>query len=562
MARPAFEVLSETALAAWRWTRRQAVEEWGALPFAGLTTGGPRPRALAAMPRDPRPPDLETGRAILAGRLTLAGAVLPMGVGGDPWDTPSPSRRFAVELHRFGWLPGLLALGEAGEREALRLMLDWEGVFGRPSPFAWSAEALERRVYAWACAAPAVTARASEAEAGRLLASLAAQARWLLLVETEAGRAAERVAVTGVAAGVLAPRVGHRFLARALARLSPALEAAVLPDGGHRSRSPQAGLELLFDLLTLDDVLRQRGRSAPVALSRALDRLTAAARFFTLGDGALAAFQGGEAVEPARVLAARALEAEGAAPPFAVAPHVGYQRLSGRRLQVLVDAGAPAAGDWSPAACAQPLAFELTAGRDRLITNAGWSPEAGAPSAPRLAAAGSTVSLENGSPGEPLAGWRAAALGPRLVGAPSAVTARREEDEAENVWIELSHDGWVAAFGHVHERRLFLDGAADELRGEDRLVPIRRARAARYAIRFHLHPEVKASVALDGRSAVLRGPTSGGWRLRHDAGGATLEPTEVFAGGLPRRSQQLVLRGQVLAGVGARVRWKLSPLQG
>jgi uncharacterized heparinase superfamily protein len=555
--------MAEHARAAWRGLARQGAEEWRASPFGQAALAGPKPRAAAAFPRDLRPPEPDTGRAILAGRITLVGAVLSMPPGGDPWDTPSPTRRFAEELHRFSWLSALLALGEAGEREALRLTLDWETLFGRPTPFPWSAEVLERRIYHWACGLKALLARASDAEGERLLAALARQTRWLLTLDAGPARAAERAVVAAIAAASLEPRAGAKLLGAALERLAPALKVTVLADGGHRSRSPQAGLELLLDLLTLDDVLEQRGRAAPPEASRALDRLTSATRFFTLGDGALAAFQGGEAVEPARVSAARAREENGAVRPFAFAPHAGYQRLSGRRLQAMIDAGAPAAGEWSVGACAQLLAMEVTAGRDRLIVNSGWSPDAAGPAALRLASGGSTLTLDDASPGTPLSGWRADALGPQIVGAPQTVDVRRNEDDADNVWIELSHEGWAHAFGHVHERRLYLDSAADELRGEDRLSPrAGRGRAATYAVRFHLHPDVKASLALDGRSLVLRAPAGGGWRLRHDAGSAALEATAVFGGGLPRKASQIVLRGQVLPELGARVRWKLSPVEG
>ena len=53
-------------------------------------------------------------------------------------------------------------------------------------------------------------------------------------------------------------------------------------------------------------------------------------------------------------------------------------------------------------------------------------------------------------------------------------------------------------FGLRHERRLYLDAAADELRGEDRLTPLKakggedRRRFVPFAVRFHLHPEVSA----------------------------------------------------------------------
>jgi hypothetical protein len=262
-----------------------------------------------------------------------------------------------------------------------------------------------------------------------------------------------------------------------LARLGHAAAVTVLPDGGHHSRSPQAALELLLDLLTLDDVLLQRGREVPAPISRAADRLGAAVRFFTLGDGRLACFQGGEACDRVKVEAARVHE-DAEYRPFGFAPHSRFQRLSGRDIQALIDAGSPAPGPWSLAACAQPLAIEITAGRDRLITNGGWSPEASGPQALRMTAAGSTLCLGEASTGELLNTWAARTLGPRLIGGPEQVTSRRNE-AAGGTWIELSHDGWVREFGLVHERRLFMDAATDELRGEDRLLPSRAPRRRR-----------------------------------------------------------------------------------
>src|SRR5207248_2066856 len=99
--------------------------------------------------------------------------------------------------------------------------------------------------------------------------------------------------------------------------------------------------------------LAQRGMSAPEELLRAIDRLSGAVRFFTLADGRLAAFQGGEELERAYVAAARAQdEMADRAPPAA---RNGYQRLEARSLQIFADAAPPAPGPWSVAACAQPL---------------------------------------------------------------------------------------------------------------------------------------------------------------------------------------------------------------
>jgi uncharacterized heparinase superfamily protein len=543
--------------------RGRVADEWRATGLYRTLLDRGAPKGFAAMPRDFRPLDAEAGRRLLIGRFELAGACLEIEPGGDPWNRPSPSRLFAVALHRYLWSPDLLSTGEAGAREFLRLFLAWRELFDRVTPFAWGAETLPRRVFHLACAGKAVAAIASDAEAAILANTLAAQARHLINLAHAPQTAAKRYAIAAIAGATLAGPVGETLLRRALVGLAGALTETVLPDGGVRSRSPQAGLELLFDLLTLDDVLLQRGRESPPEVARAIDRLSAILSFFALGDGALAAFQGGEAVDAARIAAAR-IHDEHQARPFGYAPHSGYHRLVGRALQVIIDAAPPAAGAWSLTACGQPLAMEVSAGRDRLIVNCGWSPDAAGPQALRLSAAGSTVSLGDGSTGRPLTGFPAKVLGPRLVGGPARVEARRNENEG-GVWLELAHDGWAARYGLIHERRLYLDPVADELRGEDRLAPsAERPKDAPaqvgFAVRFHLHPDVQVSLARDKRSVLLRGPSDRGWWFRNDAHDVTLEASVVFLGGQPRRAAQVVMRGHAGAD-GARVRWKLTPVE-
>ena len=546
---------------------RRLAYEWRGVAAGSHRLQRARAPKLSATPRDFRPTDPEVGRALLGGRLRLAGAELEIGPGGDPWDRPSPTRRFAVELHRFAFAPHLIACGEAGAREALRLFLEWRRLFHRPNAFAWGADVLELRVFNLAAGARRMTAVASDVEAADLTGSLLHQARVLLSLAGEPARAAERAAASAIAAGALTGAPAERLLDQAQARLATALGETVLPDGGHRTRAPEAALELLFNLLTLDDLLLQRGREASAAMVSAMDRLAAALRFHTLSDGRLASFHGGEAVEGERVAAALNEDAFDTPAP-GHAPHSAYHRLDGPRLHLLVDCGPPAAAAWSVTACGQPAALELTAGEDRLFCGGGWSPDAAGPQAMRLAGAHSTVqvgggSAGGGSAGRPLTGFLARALGPRLVGGAAQVTARREENEA-GVWLEVSHDGWAKAFGLTHDRRLFVDAAADEMRGEDVLTPALGRPALKeavpFSLRFHVFPEVEASLALDGRSILLRGPSSRGWWFRNDAPRVGLEPSVCFRGGQPRRTVQIVLQGAV-GQEGARVRWKLTPVE-
>ncbi len=553
------------ALAAGAWTNRRLREEWLGSPPYRWSLGAPKVTGLGVQPRDLRPADPQAGKRILAGAFVLAGSTLAMGPRGDPWDRPSPDRRFAVALHRFGWMPDLLAAGGEGVTEGLRLTLDWLRVFGLWNSFSWGPEVLERRVFNLACAARTICAGASDAETARIAASLGRQVRTLLDQGGGEARAAERACAAAVGACALSGQAAEGLLDQALGRLERALERAAPEGGGHASRNPQAALELLFDLLTLDEALTQLGRPPPEGVSRAIDRLAEAVRFFTLSDGRLAAFQGGEAVAAPYVAAARADEAAGERPIQASCN--GYQRLEGRRLQLMVDAAPPATGPWSSAACGQALALEALGGGKRLIVGSGWSPEGPGPQALRVADAASTASLGDQACEAPLRGFPAAVLGPRLVGAPGLVQAERREAPGA-VLLEMAYDGWVRRFGLRHERRLYLDTATDEVRGEDRFTALqapgdkpgeRDRRFIPFAVRFHLHPEVSAMIARDRRSVLLKPEgDEAGWWLRNDALEVTLEPSFYCQDGELRRSQQIVLRGQARADTGARVRWKLS----
>ncbi len=343
-------------------------------------------------------------------------------------------------------------------------------------------------------------------------------------------------------------------------RIGRAVAASVLPDGGHASRAPEAALQLLLDLLALDDGWTQRGYQVPDEAVRAIDRLTAALRFFTLPDGRLACFQGGEQSEPMLIAAARAHDDAEASGPPSHAPHSGYQRLEGRSIQVMMDVGRPAPAPWNVSACAQAGAIEVVCGKDRLVTNSGWSLRAPWAQALRLTDGGSTVSLAHESAGAPLGGWPARLLGPRLVGGPAQVEVRRASAEA-GVWLDFSHDGWAGRVGLMHERRLYLDFAADELRGEDQFTatgPPRASRVIPYAVHFHLPPEVEAVLARDHRSVLLRGPSAKGWWLRNDAVDVRVEPAVCFRHGQQVATRQVVLLGHVHVDKGGRVRWKLT----
>ena len=91
-------------------TKQMGAELYG-MPGYALTLKGRAPDGFVAAPHDMRPADPVLGRAILSGRFALGGGRMSVQGSGDPWNRPSPTRSFALELHRFAWLPAILSQG-------------------------------------------------------------------------------------------------------------------------------------------------------------------------------------------------------------------------------------------------------------------------------------------------------------------------------------------------------------------------------------------------------------------------------------------------------------------
>jgi uncharacterized heparinase superfamily protein len=181
----------------------------------------------------------------------------------------------------------------------------------------------------------------------------------------------------------------------------------------------------------------------------------------------------------------------------------------------------------------------MSVGRDRMIVNCGAAPAAEGEwrDALRATAAHSTLVLADTNSAE----LKDEGLGRR----PERVEADRHESEGAQ-WLDASHDGWRRTFGSVHRRRLYLAPTGDDLRGED-VVETPEQGAGRppgFAVRFHLHPAVAASLQQDGEGALLRLPSGQGWRLRANGARVAVEESIYLGGAEARRSSQVVLSAE------------------
>jgi uncharacterized heparinase superfamily protein len=543
--------------------------------FRTLRRAGSTPDRLELVPADPYSRDPERGDAILAGSFPLAGETFLCVPSDNVWTMTTPSRAFARRLHGFDWLRDCLASKNPDNVIRVRQLVDdWIDQFGHWNGFAWSHEVLADRLFNWLRCSEALLDLADEGAAPRFKC-LMRQLRFLqrALPLAPDGSVRLRSANLLALAGVCLPK--QEAMRRAgFSALSREVKRQILPDGGHVSRSPRAAAEALIDLVTLADAADDQHVELPQDLRRAIDRLTPIVRFFQLDDGGLAGFHGGGEFD--RQALAHVLDRDDAqARPFGFAPHSGYHRAHAGGTTIIYDAGEAPRGTLSSGAHASALAIEMCTPGGRLIVNCGWDDDQ--PSnwreAVRATAAHSTLTLEETSSARLLTpGWQRNLLGPRLATTAGPVTARRNEEEM-GVWLEGGQEGYREIYGLSHRRRVFLAADGGDLRGEDALFrpvsagPVEDVDVRwRFAIRFHLHPSVRASLSRDSMSALLVQPNGDGWRFRSDGGPVRLERSVYLAAGAPpQRATQIVVQGEAEPfGAGDRppnrVRWAFQRL--
>ncbi len=518
-----------------------------ALPLYPLSLSGPGPTRLCCTPTDHWPGNADAGSAIVDGTFGFAGRVLD---NPDPlWTPRGATPEWRKALHGFAWLRDLRAAGgDPARRKARELVAAWiERNAAAWDSLAWNPVVVGRRLTNWLGHFEFFAASASIEFRHRLLYETARQARHLARAMPAGLTGVEALApLKGlITVGACLPDGGN-WLDRGLALLRRELPHQVLADGGHASRSPSRQLEVLRDLIDLRAVLHAGGIQVPAYLQATIEQMAPVLHMLRHGDGGLALFNDtneGEGWQIDMVLQRAAASGR----PMMSAPQSGFQRLQAGRTLVLVDAGAPPPPGLDQTAHAGTLSLEVSIGRERLIVNCGAHPgDVAWRQAQRRTAAHSTLALDDVNSSELSPG------GP-LRRRPQTVVCRREAGEG-GLWLDTSHDGYRRRIGRIHRRRLYLSAGGDDLRGEERL----EGRGGdRFAVRFHLHPEVQANLAQSGNSVLLRLPQGGGWRLRAKGARISLEESAYLGqAGVTRRSLQVVLSGPV-EGPETTVKWAL-----
>lgn len=536
-----------------------------ASPLHRLRLRGRFPLKLLGVPADPVPGDPHIGERILAGRLIHAGHTAM--TRDLSFRETAPPAEWQDWAHGWQWLRDLATVPDSTQaaRAAEALVQRWLLAFPDYDPLGWRADLTGTRLLMALGHAPLILSSSDQIYRSAVLSAIATWARHL-------DRAARRLpeglaraqALCGLyAAGTLIPG-GEVRAAAALASLEQLLPVLVLPDGGMANRAPVDGLALADLLLFTAGAPEAVGTRAPPLFADTLARLAPALRGLMLGDGQIGAWHGGA------LIGSTALERLARKVPTGTELRrggrwSGYHRLSAGRSVVVVDAGPPPSARLSNHGHAGTLAFEMSDGPDRLITNCGGMHGLPAPLPPALGAALATTAAHSTLVIADTNSTRIREDGTLGTGVEEVTLNLRGTGEGQ--LIETSHNGYARRFGLMVRRRLFLVADGSELVGEDLIeaAPVRllRRRSDRhFDVRFHLGPGVSATPTADGMGALMKTPSGRIWafkaRLESGAGKLLIEPSLwVDATGTIQRTQQLVVSGQT-AGLAADVHWSFK----
>jgi uncharacterized heparinase superfamily protein len=509
-------------------------------------TSQPEPRSLGLFAR---------GQQMLAGNFLVAGELLQAD-GAVPFDATTPEA--VDELQGFGWLDHLAAVGDKPARDLAQAGLaEWMRRYGRGSGPGWAPGLSGRRLIRLISHAVFLMQGTDAPSQTAFLRMLAHHANFLHKRAAHAVTGLPRIeARTGLLYAALSLEGWHTRAPGVVAALARDCDAQVAADGGLATRNPEELLDVFECLGWAGQLLAENAQPLPEEMAEVMGRIAGALRCLRHADGGLIRCHGGGRGREGALAAALATHDALSNIPPASAPEraMGYVRLAAGRTSVIVDAAPPPMNTAPGRAHAATLAFELTSNRRPVIVSCGDGRSFGPEwhRASRATASHSTLSLEGYSSsrfGTP--GGRRLDLtdGPHHVGVEFRHTPYARA-------VALSHDGYGESHGLGHLRYLDLSADGRVLSGEDMLIATGRPAQKRfeevstrlgggiaYALRFHLHPEVDASLDMNGTAISLTLRSGEIWVMRADGATLALAPSVYLEKGRikPRATQQIVL---------------------
>lgn len=526
-------------------------------PLMRWRLAGPVAAELLIAPQDISTADATRANDIYTGYFSFAGHTVNCG-GASPFEMDDMPEIWQRRLHEFRWLKHLRAAETSVSRTQARLFVDdWIRFNAGMKPIAWDVECTAKRVIAWLCHSPLLLEECDHGFYRRFMRSLSRQVRFLRLTVRDVAPGLPRLLVAIALSYAAISMSGHAaFIRNSTRRLDRELKNQILPDGGHIGRNPEAVIKILALLMPLRQAIIARDIVPSEILIGAIDRLMPTLRFFRMGDGTFARFNGmGDT--PSDLVATMLAYDDASGAPVLNAAHSGYQRMTGDDVVVLMDTGGLPAVPLSRTMHAGCLSFELSSARERIVVNCGHlrdyshqNDEAALTRMARSTAAHSTLTVNEESSCRFITSERLGRfVGTSILSGPSKIEVSRTPS-AEHVKVEAIQDGYIRRFAMRHKRSITLSSDGRILAGQDMLMA--RRDGAKFApgdksfqIRFHLHANVEAALS-SSRTVELALKSGQRWLFNCTNVDVSLDDTVNFSdiyGTKPAR--QIVIEGKI-----------------
>ncbi len=508
------------------------------------------PDRLIVRPVDPWEGNVEKAQNLLnaAGVGERTGAIWY-----DEWWSPEDADYiWQSHMHSFIWLRDLRALDGALAREQGRLMIEsWINSYGNWDSKIWQPDVTGRRLAMWISHYEFFCANTNEEFEDQFLSSIVKQANHLSNNLNKSENIALLEAIKGLLYTAIAIDNHEKWIEQSLSTLKITINAQIFPDGGHISRSPATLLDALRIMVDLRIALKAGARTVPEFLSTAIENMSSALRLFRYRDRKFGLFNGSQegSISEINSILAQAGTHTKAKQRL---ENTGFERIELGKSLLVMDTGKSPNHPYDKNAHAAPLAFELSYGKDRLITSCGTHPLSQEwHEALRFTAAHSTACIDHRNACEIRNNGH---FGRKV----TKVHATREETK-DAILINSSHNGYVPLNGITHTRTLYLADEGNDLRGKDNFSCANELTIpTEIAIRFHIHPNVAISSINDGNEVLLRMPGGIGWRFRHSAGELKIEDSLYLGSGIThQKTKQIVIYGQ-MSNDEASINWSLK----
>lgn len=472
----------------------------------------------------------------------------------DEWWMPNSADEIWIShIHGFSWLRDLRTLGGARAKEQGRLMIEsWIESYPCWNAQTWRSDILGSRLSMWICHYDYFCDNFDPDFDDLILGSILKQAKHLsnILNNKEHG-SSHLQAIKGLLYAGIALEGCKKLATQALEALNKALDEQILNDGGHISRSPAAMLDILEILVDIRSALQASAYSIPDLLESKIGDLSAALRALRHRDRRLALFHSSQEGKTEKIDSILAQAGTHTKMPESL-PDTGYERVELGRSLLLMDTGSTQISPYDKYGHAAPLAFEFSYEKERLFVSCGTHPTSPEwKEALRFTAAHNTACIDYRNACELRKDGH--------FGRKVTHTHIHRENSADAALLVASHNGYVPLNGITHNRKIYLADDGHDIRGEDSFECVfDLAKPVKTALRFHIHPDVTASLINEGKQVLLRMKGGMGWRFKYDEGRLELEDSIYIGNGIsPRKTKQIAIYGNMMSD-NTGVKWSLK----